>query len=50
MKKLRNFLIQYWADFKEALQWMNFIEMYDHNLNEALRKREEQRQKEKESE
>jgi len=46
VKKLLNFLQQYWEDFKEGLQWMNFIEMYDNNLNEALRKREEQKEKE----
>jgi hypothetical protein len=43
MKKLLNFFRQYWADFKEGLQWMHFIELYDNNLNEALRKREEQK-------
>ena len=46
MKKLRDFLRQYWADFREGLEWMNFIEMYDNNLNEALRKREEQKESE----
>ena len=45
MQRLRDFFSQLWADFKEGLKWMNFIEMYDHNLGESFRKREETKTK-----
>jgi len=48
MQRLRDFFSQLWVDFKEGLKWMNFIEMYDHNLGESLRKREELKRKESE--